>query len=381
MARAMEHIRYLVDIIGYRPPTSEGERWGSKYIAGVLKASGIEHEVETFQSYTTFSYAYMIIFGISLIGSTLVCSSGFLGFVIAAFGAVAFYLENTTCHFVSRILPHDPSQNVVGRIPPREETKRTIALIAHYDTSRSGLSFHPRFVRGFRTSTVLTMISVFGIPVAIVLGGLFWARLFGLFRGVAGLWLVVIILILIHREVYGKNVPGANDNASGVGVLLSLAERFSKEPLRKTELWIVATGCEEAGLVGMNAFLDRHGMELRDTMILNFDNVGIGRVRYITGEGMIKTCPSDPELLLLSAEVVRENPDLKLSPHEYQTLPTDGYAALVKGYRAMSIMAFDEEGVIPNWHWETDQTENLDEKNLEQADGFASLLVKKIDEK
>jgi hypothetical protein len=377
----MEHIRYLVDVIGYRPPTSEGERWASKYIAGVLEKLGIEHQLETFQSYRTFSYPYMIIFAVSLLGSLLACRHGFLGFVVSACGAVAFYLENTTGHFVSRILSHDPSQNVVGKILPRGEAKRVVALVAHYDTSRTGLSFHPRFVQGFRTSTIITMVSIFGIPVAIILGGLFWSGLFRLFRCLAEVWLVVSILILIHREVYGKNVYGANDNASGVGVVVSLAELFSKEPLQRTELWIVATGCQEAGLVGMCAFLDSHGLELKDAMILNFDNLGTGQLKYITSEGMFKTSPSDPELLLLSAEVVRENPDLKLLPHEYHALPTDGYAALVRGYRALSIMAFDEEGVIPNWHWETDLIENLEEKNLEQAERFASLLLKKIDEK
>jgi hypothetical protein len=49
------------------------------------------------------------------------------------------------------------------------------------------------------------------------------------------------------------------------------------------------------------------------------------------------------------------------------------------GYRAMSIMAFDEEGVIPNWHWETDVAENLDETNLSEAEVFVDLLLKKID--
>ncbi len=248
-------------------------------------------------------------------------------------------------------------------------------------TIHRGLPSRSTLVQGFRTASIVTIVSIFGIPVAILMGGLFWSGLFGFFRLCAVVWLAINILVLLHREVYGKNVYGANDNASGVGVVLSLAERFSREPLKKTELWIVATGCEEAGFVGMRAFLQQHGSELRDAMVLNFDNVGIGRLRYITGEGMIRIYPSDPELLLLSSEVVRENPDLKLVPHEYRTLPTDGYAALVKGYRAMSVMAFDEEGVIPNWHWETDLVENLDEANLDQAERFALLLVRKIDGK
>jgi len=161
--------------------------------------------------------------------------------------------------------------------------------------------------------------------------------------------------------------------------MLSLAESVAKTPLENTEVWVVATGCEEVGMVGMLDFLNRHELEVQDALVVNLDNLGAGELKYITGEGLVRAYPSDPELLMLSAEVVRENTDLSLSPHEYRTLPTDAYAALLRGGRAMSVMAFDEEGVIPNWHWETDVIENLDEKNLADAQLFVEKLLSKID--
>ena len=379
MSKAMEHIRYLVDIVGFREPTSEGERWASKYIKEVMEKLGIEHQVEDFSSHRTFSYPYMVIFAVIVLGSLLSCSHGFLGFLITTLGAVAFYLENTCRGWASRIVQHDPSQNVVGRIPAKGEARRKVVLTAHYDTSRSGYSFHPRFVGRFRTAFILTMLSAFGIPVLIVLKGLFWSGLFGLLQNLAALWLVVSFFILLHREVYGKDVYGANDNASGTGVMLSVAEKVSAKPFENTEVWVVATGCEEAGLTGMLNFLTRHEQEVQDALIVNLDSLGAGELKYITGEGMIKAFPSDPELLMLSAEVVRENPDLALVPHEHRTISTDGYAALVRGYRAMSVTALDEEGVTPNWHWETDIVENLEEKNLVDAERFTELLLNKID--
>ena len=45
----------------------------------------------------------------------------------------------------------------------------------------------------------------------------------------------------------------------------------------------------------------------------------------------------------------------------------------------MSIMAFDEEGIIPNWHWETDLLENLDEESLEVAERFEERVLAEID--
>jgi hypothetical protein len=379
MSKAMEHVRHLVDIVGYRPPTSEGERKASKYISGVLEDLGIVHHEEPFESHKTFSYPFMIVWSVSVVGGLFSCSHRFLGFLLVTLGAVAFYREAICRGWVSRFLPRGPSQNVVGRIPAKGEGLRRVVLTAHYDTSRSGWYYHPRFVGGFRTAFLITAWSVFGLPVFVLLGGLFWSGLFGLLRELAMLWLFLNVLVLAHREVFGQDVHGANDNASGTGVMLAVAERVAREPLQNTDVWVVATGCEEAGLVGMVGFLTRHEQELQEALILNLDSVGAGDLKYITGEGLVKAIPSDPELLMFSAEVVRESPTLQLAPQEYRAFPTDASAALAGGYRAMSIMALDEEGVIPNWHWETDVAENLEEENLSEAEAFVDLLLKKID--
>lgn len=380
MSKAMEHVRYLVDVVGYRAPTSEGERWASKYIAGVLEKLGIEAQVEPFESYRTFSYPLLIVLSVSALGGLLSCSHGILAFLLATLGAAAFYQEAHYRSWAARFVPHETSQNVVGRIPAKGDARRRVLVCAHYDTSKTGLYFHPRFVGRFRTFFVLTALSVMGLPLFILLGGLFWSGLFGLLRSLATLWVLLNILVLLHREVYGKNVYGANDNASGVGVLLAAAERLAKEPLQNTEVWVAATGCEEAGLVGMLNLLKRHGQELQDALIVNLDGLGAGELKYVTGEGLLKACPSDPELLMFSAEVVRENPGLPFAPQEDRSLGTDAAGALIHGYRAMSIMALDEDGVLPNWHWETDVVENLDEKNLRDAETFVDLLLKKIDQ-
>jgi len=71
--------------------------------------------------------------------------------------------------------------------------------------------------------------------------------------------------------------PGANDNASGVGVLLELARLYATTPLTPT-LTLIAFGAEEDGLVGSQFFVNQlpvHARFLAQGM-LNFDCVGIG---------------------------------------------------------------------------------------------------------
>lgn len=41
--------------------------------------------------------------------------------------------------------------------------------------------------------------------------------------------------------------PGANDNASGVAVVLELARRLARDRLRQTEVWLAFTDGEEVG--------------------------------------------------------------------------------------------------------------------------------------
>lgn len=71
--------------------------------------------------------------------------------------------------------------------------------------------------------------------------------------------------------------PGANDNASGVGVLLELARLYATEPLTPS-LTLIAFGAEEDGLVGSRFFIDQLplGAPFLAQGMLNFDCVGIG---------------------------------------------------------------------------------------------------------
>ena len=70
--------------------------------------------------------------------------------------------------------------------------------------------------------------------------------------------------------------PGANDNASGVAMLLSLANYFSdKSP--KYNLVFMAFGAEEAGILGSKYYVENPLFPLQDIkFVLNLDIMGTG---------------------------------------------------------------------------------------------------------
>ncbi len=147
--------------------------------------------------------------------------------------------------------------------------------------------------------------------------------------------------------------------------------------LTEKEVWFVATGAEEVGTFGMQAFLKEHGPDLRDAAIINIDNVGAGSVVYVTREGMARRYDSDRRLVSAARRAVREA-DLPIKGHDYRGLSTDATPALARGYHAMSVMAFDVNGRLPNWHWTTDTAANVSEANIQTAVEFVTALIKEL---
>ncbi len=147
--------------------------------------------------------------------------------------------------------------------------------------------------------------------------------------------------------------------------------------LVEKEIWFVATGAEEAGTVGMKAFLKEYGPDLREAAIINIDNIGAGAVSYVTREGMAKRYDADRRLISAAKRAVREN-GLPITGREYRGLSTDATAALARRFRAVSVMAFDINGRLPNWHWPTDTADNVSEANLESAVDFVAALIKEL---
>ncbi|MGZ3862040.1 MAG: M28 family metallopeptidase [Bacteroidia bacterium] len=81
-----------------------------------------------------------------------------------------------------------------------------------------------------------------------------------------------------HLGGMGKTVyfPGANDNASGVSMLLNLVKYYSKNPPKYKTVFVFFAG-EEAGLLGSKYFVDNATVDLaKIKFLLNLDLLGTG---------------------------------------------------------------------------------------------------------
>ncbi len=378
-ANLARHVDVLAKEIGPRGSTTPAEKKAAEYIEGFLSGLGFNVRTEEFYSLRTFSWihagAYL---SSSLAVLVLLRFAPALAALVAALSLIGFFLETLSVPALGWMASKGRSQNVIARAGELGGVK--VCAVAHYDSSRAGLPFHPKMVKNFRTTSFLVLIcmalsAALCVSVALVPAFRNAALVIGI---VPGVYTAFAASLLIHRELAYPYVPGANDNASGVAVLLESARAFASRKIPGVEVTFLATGCEEAGVVGMLDFLKKHGKEYRDAYFINLDNLGAGDLKYTTGEGMYTVMKSDPVLVELAGKAVDQDPSIKASPCTYRTLLTDGQAAMLRGHKVMGIMAFRPDGTLPNWHWLTDVPENVQVENLVGATKLVVSIIEAL---
>jgi hypothetical protein len=243
MAEIMQHLTALADEIGPRPATSDAESRAADYIKSVFIARGLEPEVQEFDAPRTYSWAYVIYYTLTIacaVVAGIKPEMKFLNwgaFVLAAAVAILFWLDLDTRGGLTRLMPKGPSQNVIARHLPksrRGEKLKKIVVVAHYDTARSSLAFSPSMVRQFPVTFALMKWATFLTPVLILAMATPWVA-----KAEPWLWyatmvvaayLLIPLLINVHRELMMPFVDGANDNASGVAAMLGVLNNLVTEP-------------------------------------------------------------------------------------------------------------------------------------------------------
>ena len=82
------------------------------------------------------------------------------------------------------------------------------------------------------------------------------------------------IALVAHLDQSPRTVQGADNDASGIGVLLHLAEVFAAEPTPPFGLVFVASDGEEYGMLGARRFVAEHPDPQRLIAGLSLDNLG-----------------------------------------------------------------------------------------------------------
>ena len=343
----------------HRPSASTGERRAAELIAGELEAAGARVRLEEETVHGTYWWPIGLLTGLAALAGLTGRRTLRLAAGLFSAAAVADDVTAGPKWFRRRFLPRRTTTNVVAEVgDPNAE--RTVVLVSHHDAAHTGLVFHPELPRAiFRrrpdllenaNTTPGTLWGAVGGPLMVAL----FPRRLGIF---VCLGYVAAMADIGRREV----VPGANDNATAVAALVSLAISLTVEPIPGLRMILVSTGSEESFMEGMQAFGRRHFPELPtdSTHVICVDTVGSPHLLALEGEGMLWMNEYPKDFLGLVKRCADEL-GVYLFPNLRLRNATDGLVALRAGYPTVTFGSVDEFKIPTNYHWPTDTAENVD---------------------
>ncbi len=382
----MSHVHKLAGEIGPRPAGHPAEARAREYIGQVLSTLGFT-EVETLPFLTpdTWGYALANPLVLALLGNLpgLRNRAGrWLGGGIALVSAYTLWRSTRIDKQpLATIAPRRPSATLIVRIPPIEEQRQTLVLLAHTDSNKHRLSFTPHLKKYLLGLTTLALGALVGNGAAQVIEALSGSRGAARIRK-ASLGVIAAGLLIALLDEVGPYVPGANDNASAVACVLGLAAQLRQHPLRHTEVWLAFTGAEEVGCLGAHALLDTYGDRLRDAWFLDFEMVGTTEIAYVerhTGFSLLSAYRPDADSLAWAERVAHQHPDLGVRGRA-MVIGEEIGALRVRGYRGICLAGFGPDGWLQNWHQTSDCVENIVPEGLEKAARFAWAMMQALDE-
>jgi hypothetical protein len=366
-----------------RESGSTGEREAADWLVARLGEHGATARVETEELHNTFWWPLGIATGTAALAG--LGRSRVAGFAAGVAGALAAATDLPPGRRRLReLLPKREASNVVAELGP-EGAERTVVLVAHHDAAHSGLVFHPALpqladrlglIESANTSPPLMWPSFLG-PAAVAVGSLVGSRALRVAGAVVSAGFAAAMADIASRGV----VPGANDNATGVAVLVAIARALAERPPEGLRVILVSTS-EEGLCEGMEAFGARHfpGLPVDSTFFLSIDTVGSPYLCVLRGEGMrgMREYPARSLALVdgLAAELgVELFPDLRLRN------ATDGSIPLAAGYECASLASCTDLKQPANYHWPTDVTENVDFARVAEAVRLTEAVVRRLDER
>jgi uncharacterized membrane protein len=386
--QALQHVRYLSQTIGGRGSCTVQERRAGEYAAEQMQQIGVkEIRVEPFTAIPSTYWGYALSFAAALTGLLIVLLSDrqgerLLAMLLNLAGVWGFLAETEFAPSWTRwALSRKESQNVCGVIPAKSDARARIVLCAHLDTHRTPIFYSSE--AWYAAFTALVSLSFLSMIVGAAALGL------SIYQGwMSARWVSLVLLpvqlfglaMCLHAD-FTPYSPGANDNATGVGAALALAQRLRQLPLKHTEIHLAFTGCEEVGDWGIAAYLDKNALKLgKDTTYIILDEVGLGGLKYLTADGLIFKHKTHPRALELARQAKHALPEIEIV-EGVGLAYTDALQATKRGLMALTVCTVPapRSGIVSHWHRMTDTMETIRERDLENTLQFAWTLLQLVD--
>ena len=379
--------KYMVDEITYicnnfekRGPGDIGEKQACEYAAKQMKEYGCDEVyVEPFKENPNSFLGWIYI----TITCCFIALAGYFFAPIVSVIAIAIGLVLCVLQFglykkvVDKLFKEKTGHNVAGFKKPTGEVKRRIIFNGHPDAAWEWPFKYKFSYLGFDIHMFVCFIGAFyllGISIAKLLGAL-PAEL------ATKLGLATIIFVPFWFGLYfmwneKRIVDGANDNLSGCYIGMAILKMLQEEGIEfeNTEVGVVLTGSEEAGLRGAKAWAGKHCDEFNDvpTFVFSYDTIAQNEQLMVNYRDLNATVKVDKDVSDLFMEACQElNIPVKKGFVPPLGGATDSAAFAQAGMRATGVTALNH--ALPDfYHTRLDTPDALNPSCL--ADCFAASV-------
>lgn len=385
-------IKKICKDVGPRPAGSEQEHEAQKLMAAELDGACDKVEIEPFDVHPGAFLGWILTDGIMMIAAIVLFFFGMSAIALALcalsliFAIVEFLLYKK---LLDPFFPKKTSHNVVAVRKPKDEVKRRIIFSGHADSANE---WRFTYYGGSKLLVPIIGLSFVGILLGLVLG--IWAVAAGhafsaadsgalnVMRYVFLAWIPILFTALFF-ENKKRPVMGANDDLTGCFISMAVVKYMQQHGIRfeNTEVWVVLTGSEEAGLRGAKAFCKAHKNELSDveTVFVGLDTIRDYDFAAVYSRDLTGTVKNDAGACALVKEAAKQT-GLDLPYKSVFFGATDAAAVTQAGMKAVSVAAMDP-APAKYYHTRLDTADNLDIKTVEAVLGVALETAFLFDEK
>ena len=293
--------------------------------------------------------------------------------------------------FIDPLFKSKNSQNVVGRIHPKDEVKRILIFSGHHDSAlefnlltRLKIGYPVLILLGISIMIIWLVTSL--IIVLLILANLFYYELFIVFiltLFIIGIPAFIGLFFFVSFGDKANTVPGAVDNLSAVAIVLAVGKilKKNKEIVPKnTEIRLISFGCEEAGLRGAFRYVSAHFNELKkyEAECVNMDAIqSKDYISIIDFEPSTRTKHSD--VMVRKLKEAAKSANIKVNESALGgsgktekiigqiTGGTDATAFSKAGVKAANISAMDLKKMLQFYHQPTDTFDKIEKEALERV--------------
>lgn len=388
----MSEITHICKDFEKRDPGSKGEQQACEYMADVLKNEcGCERaDVESFKE-NPGSFFGWIYFTITFVLAAVAISFFYplVSIILIVVGLLIVFMQfGLYKKFIDRFFPEKTGHNVTAVKSCKGEVKRRIFFNGHPDAAWEWPVNYKLGGVGFEGHAVICGIgAVYYLVISIMLvakNGLEYVSFdadetLGLLR-LIGLVFVPFLIGLYWMWNENRIVDGANDNLSGCYMGIAILKALKEEGIEfeNTEVGVILTGSEEAGLRGAKAWCAAHKGEFDDvpTFIFSYDTIHDPKYLMTNYRDLNGTVKADKDVSDLFMEAAKE---LDISCKKGWVPPlggaTDSAAFAQAGFRATGVTGLNHK-LEDYYHTRRDTYDNMNEQGL--ADCFA-ISVKALE--